>query len=250
MASIDRDTLLAFARGRLSREDSMRILEAIERDQTLSKELEEILLLMRAADDEPSERHDEQKTLFFEPALKYVLRIAAVLVLGVLSLAALSEVTKAKHHDLARVEDINFNSQWRGMSNEDVDIGRTLFLAGEHDAAIVHLERIARAIPPDESACVVHWMIGAMLLETAEGSTVGLFPSYDSARVRRALDHLGIAFHSSNSRLIEDTQLLRMKAFLMLEFPQEAVHEGESYLKTESVERSAVIDLLKRIDRR
>jgi hypothetical protein len=247
MPTIDRGTLVAFAHGKLTREESLRVLAEIERDQGLSRELEEILLIMRAIDDQTTAKHDRQQSLFLEPALKYVLRIAAVLVLGMLSLVAISEISKTGYHDLARVDTKDLRLQWRGSSDAAVESGKALFVAGEHDTAIGHLEEIVRTIPPGESACVVHWMIGAMLLETAERSAIGLFPYYDSLRVRRAMDHLTAASQSTNPRLIEDTQLLRMKGLLMLGLPQEATREGEAYLKTECVEQTAIVYLLKRL---
>jgi hypothetical protein len=245
--TIDRDTLVAFAHGKLTREESILVLTAIESDQGLSRELEEILLLMRGIDDQTTIKHNRLNSLFFEPVLKYVLRIAAALVIGLLSLEGISEASKAKYHDLARVDNDDMRSQWRGSSDQAVEFGRALYLEGKHDSAIERLEQFVRTIPPGEPASVVHWMIGAMLLETAERGTAGLFPYYDSLRVRRAMDHFNFASKSTNPRLIENTQLLRMKALLMLGLPQEAIREGEAYLKTGEVEQSAITDLLRRI---
>ncbi len=225
---IDRDRLIAFARGKLSPEESERVLAAVEADEVLSRELEEVLQLMRATEALENEKRDAHGRLTIgEPALKYVLRIAAAVVVLLGASVLVSQLTKGPYHDLARVDNVDLGVRWRGEAEEQIEWARREFVGGDKDAAIRELERIVQMQPVGESMSVVHLMAGQMLLATAERSTFGLFPRYDRERVARAMDHLGLAAQSTNNRVVEEAHWLRMKGFLMLDEREDAKMEGE-----------------------
>ena len=229
---IDQDMLIAFACGKLSREESLRVLAKIENDDTLSRDLEEVLLVMRGVQEQEYGREDAcRRRVIREPIMKYVLRLAAVLVVGLLSAISVSELTKGKYHDLARITDLDFSGRWRGDQDDEIEWARREFTGGNRDGAIRELERVIQTRPAGESMAVVHWMVGAMQLETAERSVWGLFPRYDEKRAVQALDHLTLAMRSTNVRVVEEAHLLRMKGFLMLNKPQEAMREGEEVVR-------------------
>jgi hypothetical protein len=94
---------------------------------------------------------------------------------------------------------------------------------------------------------VVHWMVGAMLLGTAERGVWGLFPHYDEKRAVQALEHLTLAMRSTNVRVVEEAHWLRMKGFLMLNKPQDAIREGEEVVRREGEGGAEVMKLLREI---
>jgi hypothetical protein len=228
----DRDRLIAFARGKLSREESLRVLEEVEDNEQLSRELEEVLLLMRATEEqERSKEESWRRGVIREPVFRYLFRVAAVLVVAFASVFAVSELTKNRYHDLATVDDSDFSVRWRGEVDEGIELARREYNGGDHDAAIGTLERIIQARPAGESMAVIHWMAAAMLLKTAERSVWGLFPRYEESRIARAMAHLDIAMGSNNLRIQEETHWLRMKSYLMLNRPVDAAHEGEEVVR-------------------
>jgi len=245
---IDRSTLIAFAFGKLSREESLRVLAEIEKDDALSRDLEEVILVMRSAQEGGNGREDaRRRSTITEPMLKYLVRLAAVLVLGLISAVSVSELTKGKYHDLARLDNVDFSGQWRGDGDDDIEWARREFAVGDRDAAISKLERVVRTRPAGESMNVVHCMVGAMLLATAERSVWGLFPHFEEKRTTQALGHLVLAMQSTNILVVEEAHRLRMKAFLMLNEPQEAIKEGEDVVRGGREGGAEVMMLLREI---
>jgi|WetSurMetagenome_2_1015567.scaffolds.fasta_scaffold156167_2 hypothetical protein len=229
---ISRSTLIAFAFGRLSREDSLSVLAETERNDVLSRELEDVLLVMRAYQEGADGRQDAyQPQSAKEPVLTYLLRVAAVLVAGLMIVASASELTKGKYHDLARVADVEFLGRYRGDGDDEIELARKSYIEGDRHEAIGKLERELRTRPPGESMAVARCMLGAMLLSMAERSKWGLFPRYDEELARQALYHLALARQSTNVRVVEEAHLLRMKGLLMLNRPQDAITEGEEVVR-------------------
>jgi hypothetical protein len=248
---IDRETLVAFASGRLSGEDSLRVLSSIEKDPRLSAELEEILLLMRATEEKGTDAHrDGRRKFSSEPYISYTLRIAAVVIVGFLSVVAASEVTKDRYCDIANVNTADLSLTWRGDSDPEIESARVQFIRGDREASLKSLEQFVRYHPADESASVVHYLIGAILLESSRRDLLGLFPGYDTARVHQALVHLAEATRSGNPRLVEEAHVLRIKALLMLRRPEEAVRDGKDYLNRDPAEQKRVQLLLGEIQDR
>ncbi len=229
---IDRDILIAFACGRLSREESLRVLAEIENDNTLSCELEEVLLVMRGVQDREQRREDTRRRALREPIMNYILRFAAILAFGIFAAVSVSELTKGKYYDLARTVDLDFSGRWRGDQDDQIERARREYAGGDRDGAIRELERVIRTRPGGESIAVVHSMVGAMILGTAERSFLGLFPRFDEKRVLQALEHLTLSMQSTNVRVVEEAHWLRMKGFLMLNKPQDAIREGEEVRDT------------------
>jgi len=245
---IDRDKLIAFARGKLSREESEHVLAAIEADEALSRELEEILQLIRATEElEDEKKNADGRLTIGEPILKYILRIAAVLVVLLGASVLASELTKGRYHDLARVDRVDFGVRWRGDAEEQIEWARREFVGGDRDAAIRELERIVQLRPAGESMSVVHLMAGQMLLTTAEESVCGLFPRYDRQRVTRGMDHLAFAAQSTNNRVAEEAHWFRLKGFLMLDKPEEAKKEGEEVMRRHGEYENQTVILLDEI---
>ena len=246
---IDRDRLIAFARGKLSRDESERVLTAVEADEVLSRELEEVLQLIRATEGLENEKRDAHGRLTIgEPVLKYVLRISAVVVVLLGASVLVSQLTKGRYHDLARVDNVDFGVRWRGEAEEQIEWARREFVGGNKDAAIRELERIVQMQPAGESMSVVHLMVGQMLLATAERSTFGLFPRYDRERVARAMDHLGLAAQSTNNRVVEEAHWLRMKGYLMLDKREDAKMEGDEVKRMGGDRTNAVQGLARQIE--
>jgi hypothetical protein len=227
---VDRETLIAFALGKLSREDSLDVLAAVERDPLLSDELEEVLLLARgtAAVAEGGGRKGRST---HEPAIRYLFRAAAVVIILLSSAVVASKLTTGRYHELARLGESDYSLSWRGEMDNDVEWARNAFLAGDRDGAIGQLERIINSHPEGEQIEGVHWMVGAMMLAGSERSVVGLFPRYDERFVDRGMAHLAISARSANPRIAEESHWLRMKGFLMLAQPDSAKREGEAVVR-------------------
>jgi len=250
-SDIDRDTLIAFAKGKLSPDESQQVLAALEADRQLSQQLEEVLLMIRGAEAarEVREGDGESGGTVREPAFRYILGIAAVLVLTFIAVTSVSELGKNRYHDLARLNSTTFAARFRGDDGDQIELARTMFLNGEHDAAIGELERILRIRPAGESMAAVQVMLGEMLLATAERSIVGLFPAYDRNRVTRALELLDAAVQSGDLRLAGEAHWLRMKGFLMLADRDAAIREGTEIAKSGGHRAEAALECLNRIER-
>jgi hypothetical protein len=227
---IDRDRLIAFALGKLSKEQSLEVLEEVEGNRDLSAELEEIVALMRATAEEV-ENPEAQRRGVREPAMGYLLKAAAMVVflLGVTVIA--SELTRDRFHDLARIEEVDYSLNWRGESGGELEWARNVFLGGDRKGAVEQLERFVQMHPTGEEMSVAHWMAGAMLLASSERSWLGFFPGYDRQLVLRGMDHLASAAQSSNVRIAEESHWLRSKGYLMLGQLVEAKKEGMEVVK-------------------
>ena len=243
---IARDKLIAFALGKLSSEESLEVLEAVERDPLLSDELEEVLLLARGTESVAGEgsRNDHRA---HEPAVRYLLRAAAVVIILIGSAIVTSRLVTDRYHDVARLGQDDFNLSWRGGMDSDVEWARNAFLAGDKDGAIGQLERVINSHPAGEQADGVQWMVGAMMLAGSEKSLVGLFPRYDKPLVNRAMAHLAISARSTNSRIAEESHWLRMKGFLMLAQPDSARREGETVVRSDNDLKARAECMLKRV---
>jgi hypothetical protein len=246
---VDRELLIAFALGRLSPDEAMKVLSEVEKDPALSAELEEIVLLNRAAEDEDHPRAVPRRPgRTLEPVIVYSLRAAAALVLLFVLLVGISETTKDRYHDLARVGYRMQPAKWRGEGDAAIQNALNLAEGGRSTEAIRILDAYAYENPPGEEVAVVHLMIGTMMLEGAERGTLHLFPSYDTAQVHLALQHLARAMISKNPLLLDEAHYLKMKALLMLGLPSSAILDGQEFLKSCNVEHGQVATLLARIN--
>jgi hypothetical protein len=230
---ITRDVLISFAKGRLSREESLRILKRVEVDDDLSKELEEVLFMIRGIEDavHSGERAKSAGSIVREHKLHYVLRIAAGLVIAFLTTTAIGELGKGQYYYLARIGETSLASRLRGSESSEFESAKGLFASGNRDAAIKRMERIANMHLEEESMPVVHLLLGEMLLCSAERNILGIVSWYDQGNVVRGMKHLEIALSSGDQRIAEEAHWLRLKGWLMQGDCIRANLEGQEILK-------------------
>ncbi len=241
---IARQSITDLTLGKLSPEESLKLLEAIEQDPSASQELEfasEMLNFTRA--------HGKET---FEPMKSSIARDALVnrtiaerlegylgqtraarwatgfvaLCVVICGLVVVSSLTADKYYPLASIEGFEIESTVRGPGQEDLTTAQNLYRQGDLEGALRLLERYIRAFPHGEMIDYVHYSAGAICLLSSSHSFLSLFPSYDRERVLRGLGFLEIAANvSTNPRLVEDARWLRAKAFLMLHRPADAIEE-------------------------
>jgi hypothetical protein len=233
-------SLIDFAKGRLSPEESLRIIDTIEEDRSASEELEAIAKVMTIVDERGDELFGEDPVLGKAPARIFGhlrehlqhLRLPspafslAVLFLTLIGLVAASRLTRSPYFELTAIGKLEFESLDRGPGAEDFAVARRRFAEGRYEDAIRVLERFTRALPNSPGVDYAHYFAGAVCLVSSRRSLVTLFPSFNREAVTRGLEHLGKAIDaSSNVRILEESYLLRAKGFLMLGNPGDAIGE-------------------------
>jgi len=248
--TIGREMLISFARGQLSREESLRVLEKVEVDSDLSEELEEVLSLVRGIEDIQNLRGGEKTPgrIVREQQSRYLLKVAAALVVAFLSTVTIGELSKGQYFYLARMEETGLSKRLRGNDGNQIEWAKRMFVSGNRDVAIREMERIANILPEEESKAVVHMILGEMLLCSAERSYLGVFSWYDTGYVVRAMDHLGTALEWGDPRIAEEAHWLRFKGYLMLGDRDGARREGVQVLKIGKDRSDETRNALEQID--
>ncbi|MFQ5797915.1 MAG: tol-pal system YbgF family protein [Bacteroidota bacterium] len=232
------------ALGKLSPEESLKVLEKLERNPEASEELDVVADLMNfvAIQGEGLFEREQDAVFVGESSAKRIVwkveellrpkklayPIAALVVLFVLMsvLVVASALTTSRYYSLTKIDRLEFESRVRGPGLQDFAMAYQSFSESRYDEAIRLLERFIRAFPQSELVDYAHYSAGATYLVSSEQSFLSLFPSFDHERVTRGLEHLELAIQkSSNPRTIEDSRLLRARGYLMLDKSKKAIAE-------------------------
>ena len=233
-----------FVMGRLSPEESLAVLEELERDPEASKELDDVAEILNFVMIQGEEIFDARKyrtsrvpfalrkillsvEAFFEEQ-RFAIPVIAVFLVSILvgSFMIVSRLTTSEYFSLTSIENLGFESSVRGPGVHDFDLAYEAFSKDQFEEAIRLLERYIRAYPKSDFVDYAHFAVGATYLVSAKQSFLTLFPSFERERVSRGLEHLQTTIRtSSNPRIIEDSHWLRAKGYLMLNEPEKAIDE-------------------------
>ena len=260
---IQTSTIIDFAHGRLTPEESLGLLESIERDPRASEELDLVVDLM-------NEAADPQSSIFAAPAfhqkpllvralrsllesfrshpLLYPIGAFGSIVVALAMVISTNLLSANKLDELTGIDRTAFTWNARGTDNTDITGAYLSFTNGEYDRSLTLLDRYLRMEPHGELTPYIHYTAGAVSLIASKQSYLTLFRTYDATRVSEALRHLSIAIsQSSNRRLLEESRFLRAKAYLMLHSPDEAIAQLDSLRSLNGPRSEEALQMIERI---
>lgn len=252
-------SLADFVKGKLSPEESLKLLDEIERDPTLSARLETANLLANLAETYGPDilaSREEPRGWISEYMLsralgkrvRYAALALAVCLFLVVGLFALRWTYPFRYTSLASIERVEIESNTRGDEENEFNLARQLSDDGKIDDAIDVLERFTRAYPRDEALDYAHLSAGALYLFSARRDVMSFITTFDKERVSKGLEHLLLAERTSpRTRLVEKARVLRAKGFLMLSEPDSASSELRYTISMHGESEREAKDLLERV---
>jgi len=257
--AIDTTMLTDLVLGKLSPEESLRMLREIEHDPQASQELEartrllahvreggEALFAGRNAVAGTSPLAQARRWWASCPVAGYAIGAAVVLLIALVPVV--NVLTKGPLVDLARVGYPQYEAVLRSAGDSDIGLAVRMLRGGHPQESLLLLERFCRAYPENDMREYAHYLAGAIYLSDAQESLLGMFVSYDLSRVRAGMTHLGEALRfSGNPRLTEESHWLRAKGFLMLERPAEALAELETVRRLDGARANDAAQLMGKI---
>ncbi len=235
--------------GNLSPEESLRVLDMVEKDPELSHELELATSLVNVAAEDGKELFGESSTLKHNPfprrrafsrrssayagdAWTYLRYTLAVLVtIGVL-LPVVSHFMTGPYVALSALDDSGGMERLRTAGERELARLYDESISGNDEETIRSLERYLRRHPQSEVTGFVRLALGEQYLRSARTSMLTLFPGFDESKVNRAFFQLNQIIDSGgNDRLVEEAHWLRAKAALMLGRPDSAISDLQELLR-------------------
>ena len=257
--TVDRGDLVEFALGKLTPEESLRVLDAVEGDPGLSAQLEEIALVVRGVDRDGEElfgggrrdRNLSRGVVVRDSGWRYLIRSAALLALVIGLSVVISVLSAGRYDDLTALGPIELDVQFRGVDAEDLARAHAAHTDGENREALVHLDCFLRMNPYGESADFARVLSGSIRIEDAQSSVFGLFRRFDEEQIMLGLrDLLPVVARSENPRLIEEANWIVSKGYLMLDRPGEAVERLHRVVVVGGSRVQGAAELLEQINRR
>jgi hypothetical protein len=263
--TIRTSTLVDFARGKLSPEDSLKVLDEIESSKEHSSELEAVIDVMNVSDEQGevlyrrdacAPERDGKAETFLQRLLPQKGRLspafavvgAFVVILGVL---VGIRISTNDYYALAETEELRIESVVRGPGAEDFEVARQRIERNDLEGAIRVLERYTRAFPEGIGTDYAHYCVGALYLKLARRTIFPLIPRFDTDDVNLALAHLAAAAQETqNAVLAEDAYLLRAKGFIMINKPDAALNELSEALRFNGPRKSEIRFLIQALAER
>ena len=261
--TIRSSTIIDFAHGRLSPEESLALLARLDNDPQASESLNLVVDIMNEASDPTS-------SLFLGRQAEHVSHLRRVVQsvidtirahpvltpvggLGVLA-AALAIVIMAslftanRFEELAGIDRTAFNWNARGNDNSDLAGAYLYFTNGDYERSLGLLGRYLRESPGGELAPYVHYTSGAVDLLASRRTYLTILSLRKTARVREGLDQLSLAItQTSNRRLKEEARFLRAKGFLMIGDAGAAIAELDSLRVLDGPRKEEAMQMIERI---
>jgi hypothetical protein len=232
---LDRTVLDDLVTGKLSPDESLRVLDLIDREPDLSRELDIRVALMDALASGQTDDAWQKQTRQSGVAgrIKSVREVIAsyvavrqlaipVAISGALLLAGIGvmrslPLQSAERFALFKVESPEVEINVRGAGEDDIKSAHMLFRTGKYREAIALLERYTKAFPQSPTTAYAEYSLGAMFLASADRRVLGVLQWFDKSTVEAGLEHLAASLDSSSSpRIIEESHWLRAKGLLML----------------------------------
>lgn len=133
----------------------------------------------------------------------YTSRIAAVILLFILSLYGVSELVKPQNIRLGQV-DIEIEGITRTLTADQYSVALSLIDNDEISGAITILEKEIAKAPEDAGAFYTHYITGLLRFSEAENSWFGLFTGYDAQQLTSASADLELAVEKNTSGKYEN----------------------------------------------
>lgn len=232
--------IVDFAGGRLSREESLALLDRIEHDKQASQDLDLVASMMdvvaKEGDALSTERAVGQKPLLARirsyvssilPEFRShpVLSGSAAFALALAALMILLPPS-SPYGSLASLHDFDFAATIRGVGPVEFEVAFDQYREGNYEESARLFERYTRAFPHSTLLEYAHYSAGAAYLRWSEWRLASLYVGFNRERVLKGMDHLQeVIRSSSDQRLLEDTRWLLAKANLMLLQTEPAVAE-------------------------
>jgi len=230
-------SLVDFAMGKLSSEQSLEVLRELETSDEKSKELEIILEILDTKDPHRRPQRDEDRPsrsanrLLREriPIFAITMRSAAVVFLAIGIAFIAREVSKPMSLDLVKVCVDDMDVRTRSGNSRIAGIAYGLLLDGRNERAMELLDWCVKAFPDGEEGAHAHLLRGGTLLMQADRYRMGFFSHFDTVLVMKGLDELRLVAHLSSRRHIQECALfLEIKGNLMIGNQERAVeHLGK-----------------------
>jgi tetratricopeptide (TPR) repeat protein len=221
-----------FVLGKLSPEESLRVLDELERDPEASQAVDDYAALLVYAQGEGREVFERRVA---HPASarvaplkrigdavrsrRWVLAAAAVVAIAVVTgmFVRGKSVLWGDEAAYAALTDVEFGVGIRAEADDNLMVAMTLFREGNYDRSIRVLERVLKAEPSHPFTDFVNYSLGVVHLAAAESRVGGSISLYDREHVNRALESLRrAAMLTPSSRLAEEAHWLTAKGQLML----------------------------------
>lgn len=224
-----------FVRGELAPQDALNVLDAVEQDRDLSRDLDLHVELLNLA------RSGAAPDLLENPAASLTLRQAsslsgswwerllrdrrvmvpagALLGLAVVGFVVLTILSKGAnpYGDLADLGDPGSSFRMRGGSDAELVDATARLVEGDAGEAANRFERFLRMYPASEWVPWVEYAAGLSRLSNARTAVFGVVVRCDAGEVRRGLEHLDRVLGGVTvPELIEDALWYRAKGSLML----------------------------------
>lgn len=228
-----RERMVDFVRGRLDPTDALEVLDAVEQDPGLSRELDVHVELQNLARSGAASEFLEvplvtegHGPVVSESWWGWVPRgrrllvpvgvLLGVVVVGVISMIILSKSSNP-YMGLAELGDIGASFRMRGGSDAELVDASTRLMEGDAREAANRFERFLRMYPSSEWVPWVEYAAGLSRLANARTAVLGFGTGYDPAEVKRGMEHLDRVLQGSAVReLTEDALWYSAKGSLML----------------------------------
>lgn len=253
----DRSLLVEFALGKLSPEESLRILDAVGKDPELSGDLEHILLMLNEGEREGLLQHQNYgnggesgpRLREWSRFGRQAIRTAAVLCMIVGAGSITREISKPPHCAIATVGDSDLEFRTRSGSEDVLSAARGLLLDGTPDDALRLTEWYLAVYPEGSARSEAHLLRATAFLIEAKRTRVGVFVSFDSGLVEQAWSELQKAkTDGSSAGIAEHIVWFEAKALLMKENLPEARSRLQRVVALGGVRSRKAADMLDRID--
>ena len=256
-------TIIDFAHGRLTPEESVDLLAKIESDPQASERLNLVVDIMNGAIDPESplfEVRPDERGSAVRRALRSCVEsirthpvLAPVGSLGALA-TALAILVMANVFTANRLEELTgidrtaFTWNARGSDNSDLAGAYLFFTNGEYGKSLALLDRYLREFPEGDLAPYVHYTAGAVELLSSRRSFLTIIQTRNASQVKDGLDQLSLAIaQASTQRLKEEARFLRAKGFLMLGNPRAAIAELDSLRALGGPRKEEAMQMIERI---
>jgi hypothetical protein len=244
MEATQKKSVVDMACGRLTPDESLHMLEEVERNPETSAAFETAVDLVNLSSEGEEnifrDADDGGKSLWramtwwvmdrceIHPVL-YPVGGLFLLLMSCFVIMAANSVWMGRYEELTGIDRTVFEWNVRGPGDGEVAIAYHFFTTGDYEQSLAHLERYMRSRPDERGEGFAEYTAGVVCLLSARKTMFGLFPTYSSSMVSRGLDHLKLAAdRSTNPRLVEESHFLRAKGFLMLGQKEAALVEFDA----------------------
>lgn len=222
---VEEYSLADFALGRLSSEESLKVLDFIERNDAKNKELDDIIRILALGSyvRGPESGRNELDQSGPRPArvspsfLSVISRMAAVVLVVVGGVLVAGERSKPKNLELIEANAADIDVTTRSRSDGVVAIAYALLLEGDNRRASELLNWCVEVLPDGEDLAYAHLVRGGMLLIDSKQEHLGVFSHFDTNLVNLGLAELEMASRESAPRRVREcADWLAAKGNLMI----------------------------------